>query len=111
MDWPGTIPVSALDKLRIECGVDEALRKKMLSDPVRVLAERGVTIPEGVRVNVVEDATDSHTITLPPYVGGDLSSKALTGSSASTWECTTCTPTSPICIGSLASLTCTGAKV
>ncbi len=111
MDWPGTTSLSPLDKLLIECGVDEKLRKQMVADPADVLTKRGVAVPSGVTVAVVEDTMDTHTITLPPYVGADLSVDALQGSAASTWECTTCTPTSPICAGSLASLTCVNNKL
>jgi hypothetical protein len=111
MEWPGTISLSALDKLRIECGVDEALRRRMLDDPVGVLAERGVTVPEGVGITVVEDTMDTHTVTLPPFVGRDLSSASLASNAQSTWECTTCTTTTPTCVGSLASLICTVNKL
>lgn len=106
MNVPGTLALSELDKLRLESAVDESLRSRLKSDPATVLRERGIDVGN-VKVNVVEDTKDSHTITLPPFVGSDLSKESLRGESASTtWECTTCTPTSPICAGSLASLTC-----
>ena len=108
MDWPGTLSISALDKLKVESAYDESLRKRLRDDAASVLSERGIDVPSGVTVSVVEDTMETHTITLPPFVGTDLSAsgleKAATG--ATTWECTTCTPTSVICIGSLASLIC-----
>ncbi|HEX8648250.1 MAG TPA: hypothetical protein VF715_15255 [Thermoleophilaceae bacterium] len=112
MDWPGTLPLSNLDKLRIEAASDEALRKQLINDPASVLAERGIEIPSGVTVRIVEDTLDTYNLTLPPYVGGDLSAQALKVGSAqaSTYECTTCTVTTPICFGSLASLVCAAAK-
>jgi hypothetical protein len=108
VDWPGTVPLSALDRLKIESAYDESLRQRFRDDPASVLAERGIDVPEGVSVSVVEDSMQSHTITLPPFVGTDLSADALESASAgaSTFECTTCTPTTVICIGSLASLIC-----
>ena len=108
MDWPGTVPLSALDKLKVESAYDESLRQRLREDAASVLNEHGIDVPQGVSVSVVEDTMDKHTITLPPFVGSDLSPDALEQASAgaTTWECTTCTPTSPICIGSLASLTC-----
>jgi hypothetical protein len=112
LDWPNTLPLSGLDKLRIEAAIDQSLRSRLISDPAGVLQEHGITVPEGVRVNVVEDSRDTHTITLPPFVGSDTSERSLkaSASSSQTWECTTCTTTTPICIGSLASLTCTLTK-
>lgn len=108
MDWPGTLPISALDKLKVESSYDESLRQRLRDDAASVLKERGIDVPEGVTVSVVEDSMQSHTITLPPFIGSDLSADALEKASAgaTTWECTTCTPTSPICIGSLASMIC-----
>ena len=112
MNFPGTLPLSELDKLRLESAVDESLRNRLLQDPASVLAERGIEVPEGVSVTAVSDSPNTHTIVLPPYVGSDLSSQSFAQGAvgASTWECTTCTPTSPICFGSLASLTCVGNK-
>lgn len=107
VNWPKTIAISDLDKLRIECAHDQALRNRMIADPNAVLAERGIEVPPNLKVNIVADSPDSYTLTLPPYVGSDLASDLSTKSSANpTWWCTTCTTTSPICIGSLASLTC-----
>jgi hypothetical protein len=112
LDWPNTLALSGIDKLRLEAAVDQSLRSRLLSDPAAVLQERGIPVSAGVSVNVVEDTAETHTLTLPPFVGSDLSTSSLqaTTASASTWECTTCTPTSPICAGSLASLTCLGNK-
>lgn len=108
MNVPGTIALSDLDRLRLESASDEALRKRLVDDPASVLKERGIDVPNGVQVQVVEDSVETHTITLPPFVGSDLSRDSLRAQagSATTWECTTCTPTSPICAGSLASLIC-----
>lgn len=111
MEWPKTLALSELDKLRLESAVDESLRNRLKADPVSVLAERGIEVPEGVNINVVEDTDKSHTITLPAFVGSNLAQPlARAASGATTFECTTCTPTTPICIGSLASLICLGNK-
>jgi len=113
MEWPATLALSELDKLRLESAVDESLRQRLVQDPASVLRERGIDVPEGVQVKVVEDSLETHTIALPPFVGSNLSNASLQAQSAAanpTWWCTTCTPTSPICAGSLASLTCVGQK-
>ncbi|MBS1903950.1 MAG: hypothetical protein JSS75_09615 [Bacteroidetes bacterium] len=96
-----------MDKLKIECAHDQGLRDRMVKNPAAVLQERGIEVPAGVKVNVVQDAENTHTITLPPYVGSDLAAATMAkASNSGTWWCTTCTATTPICAGSLASLTC-----
>lgn len=105
----GTIAISDLDRVKLETAVNQSLRDEMIKNPIDTLKKHGVDVPDGVTINVVEDSIDSHTIVLPPFVGTDTAKAAIKGSTAnaaSTWECTTCTPTSPICAGSLASLTC-----
>lgn len=106
-NWPKTIAISELDKIRIECAHDQDFRQKFIADPVGVLKARGIDIPDGLKVNVVEDTPQEYTITLPPFVGTNLAQNLAAKSSANpTWWCTTCTTTTPICAGSLASLTC-----
>ena len=107
VNWPKTIALSEIDKIKIEAAHDKGLRDQLVANPAAVLKARGVEIPDGVSVKVVADATDSYTLTIPPFVGSDLS-KGLAAMAAAnpTWWCTTCTTTTPICIGSLASLTC-----
>lgn len=105
----GTIAISALDRLKLECAVNQSLRDALKSDPVATLKKHGIDVPTGVDIKVAEDDPTTHTLVLPPFVGTDTaksSVQSMAAASASTWECTTCTPTSPICAGSLASLTC-----
>ncbi len=46
---------------------DEAFRQEVLSNPRAVLArEYGVHVPETVNIRVLEDTSDTLTITLPP---------------------------------------------
>ncbi len=107
MNWPKTMAISELDKIKIECAHDQAFRQEFIKDPAAVLKARGIDIPEGLKIDVVEDTPDKYTITLPPFVGVDLAQNLSAKSNANpTWWCTTCTTTSPICAGSLASLTC-----
>lgn len=106
-NWPKTMAISELDKIRIECAHDKDIRRKMLADPAGVLKERGIDVPEGLAIRVIEDTPKEYTITLPPFVGTDMGKGLEAKSSANpTWWCTTCTTTTPICAGSLASLTC-----
>lgn len=108
VNWPKTIGLSEYDKLRIEAAHDMALRNRVVADPVSVLKERGIEVPSGLKVEVVQDTPEKYTVTLPPFVGSDVATNSLSAKSANnaSWYCTTCTTTTPICIGSLASLTC-----
>lgn len=107
--WSKTAPLSALDTIRIECGIDEDFRKKFIADPAGVLKSHGIDVPSDVKINVVQDTPGSYNISIPPFRGNDLSDASLKSAAANsngtTW-CTTCTATTPICAGSLASLTC-----
>lgn len=107
--WSKTTALSDLDKVRIECGIDEDFRNKFLADPAGILKAHGIDVPDSVAIKVVEDTPESYHINIPPFRGNDLSQESLRAASAdssgTTW-CTTCTATTPICFGSLASLTC-----
>jgi hypothetical protein len=107
IQWPKTIALSEIDKIRIEAAHDRTFRERLLADPATVLASRGVEIPAGLKVQAVADTPDTYHLTVPPFVGQDTSNAlAAKANNSSTWYCTTCTTTTPICIGSLASLTC-----
>ncbi len=107
VNWPKTIALSELDKIRIEAAHDKVLRNKLVADPRAVLEERGIDVPNGLNVKIVEDTADSYTLTVPPFVGTDTTGSLAAKSSANpTFWCLTCTTTTPICAGSLASLTC-----
>ena len=107
LNWPKTLALSELDKIRIEAAHDKALRSRLIANPVAVLEERGIDVPKGLNVKIVEDTTDCYTLTVPPFVGTDTTGSLAAKSGANpTWWCTTCTTTTPICAGSLASLTC-----
>ena len=65
--WGKTTPLSDIDKVRIECGIDEGFRKKFMANPVAVLKEHGIDVPEGLAINVVEDTPTVYNISIPPY--------------------------------------------
>lgn len=54
-----------LASLFADCWKDEALKKRFMSNPKDVLAERGFATPEGVEVKVVENSDNCVHITLP----------------------------------------------
>jgi len=48
---------------------DHAFRERLLSEPLAVLAEHGIVLPEGVRATFVENTRDVIHIAIPPYIG------------------------------------------
>ena len=47
------------------CWKDESLKARLMNDPKAVLAEHGISVPDGMDVKVVENADDRVHITLP----------------------------------------------
>ena len=79
-------------ELFANCWKDEALKARFMADPVAVLAERGIEVPDGIDVNVIENADNTVHITLPMAPGGheELSMEELSnvaGGGASSWAC------------------------
>lgn len=71
-------PTSALDawaKLVIDSWQDAELKQRLLSDPAAVLTERGITLPPGLKVRVVEATNSTSYVVLP---AAPSSSSALT---------------------------------
>ena len=62
------------------CWKDADLKARFVANPAAVLAEYGMTIPEGIDVKVVENADDCVHITLPatPKDHSELSDMELT---------------------------------
>lgn len=56
---------NALNDLFAACWDDAALKERFMQDPKSVLAERGIEIPEGMDVNVVENSDTCMNITMP----------------------------------------------
>ena len=54
------------------CWKDEALKQRFMADPKAVLAEYGMDVPDGMDVNVVENADDCVHITLPAPPDGHM---------------------------------------
>ena len=54
-----------LTDLFAACWKDDALKARFMADPKAVLAERGIEMPDGMDVKVVENADNTAHITLP----------------------------------------------
>ena len=70
---------NALTDLFAACWKDEALKARFMADPKAVLAERGIDVPDGIDVNVVENTDNTVHITMPqaPAGAGELSDEEL----------------------------------
>ena len=56
---------NALTDLFAACWKDDALKARFMADPKAVLAERGIEMPDGMDVTVVENTDNTVHITLP----------------------------------------------
>ncbi len=56
---------NALTDLFAACWKDDALKARFMADPKAVLAERGIEMPDGMDVKVVENADNTVHITMP----------------------------------------------
>ena len=70
---------NALTDLFAACWKDDALKARFMADPKAVLAERGIDMPDGMDVTVVENTDNTVHITLPMAPDGhaDLSDEEL----------------------------------
>lgn len=44
-------------------------RKKLISSPVKTLAQQGFKLPKGFNVKFIEETKDTIFIPIPPYIG------------------------------------------
>ena len=69
-----------LAELFATCWKDDALKARFMAEPMVVLAERGIELPEGIDLKVVENTDNTIHITLPKPPEGhhELSDEELT---------------------------------
>ncbi len=58
-------PYDKLAPLFSACWKDEAVEARLHANPHAIVAEHGITVPDGLAVKVVENADDCVHITLP----------------------------------------------
>ena len=61
---------NAIAELFAACWKDEALKARFMSDPKAVLTERGIKVPDGIDLNVVENSDNTVHITMPKAPSG-----------------------------------------
>ena len=52
-------------QLIAKCWADEAFKQRLLADPAGTLKAEGIEVPEGVRVQVVENTGQVSTLVIP----------------------------------------------
>ena len=81
MKTAGQLRIQLLDK----AAEDEAFRSRLLEDPDTAIKEElGVSMPEGLKINVLEDSADTTNIVLPPRAR--LDEAELESISAADWK-------------------------
>jgi len=61
-----------------KCWADPDFKQRLIADPVKTLRTEGVTLPDGIKVNVVENTATEFTFVIPPETS-ELSDDELTG--------------------------------
>ena len=61
---------NSLTELFAACWRDDSLKARLMSDPKNVLTEHGISIPDGVNINVVENTDTDLNIVIPRTPGG-----------------------------------------
>jgi hypothetical protein len=81
-----------LAELFAACWKDEALKARFMNDPKAVLAEYDMPVPDGMNVNVVENADNCVHITMPVAPDGhhELSDEELSAAAGSSSPLGTC---------------------
>lgn len=74
----------SLTDLFAACWKDDALKARLMNAPRDVLAERGISIPDGVTVNVVENTDNALNLVIPrtPADAPSLSDAELSNAAA-----------------------------
>ena len=80
----------AFQKVVAKTWSDPAFKARLTADPRRVLAEHGVSIPEGVEVKIVENTDTLVHVALPPKPSGDLSDEQLDQAAGGTMPTNCC---------------------
>ena len=78
---------NALTDLFAACWKDDALKARFMADPKAVLTERGIEMPDGMDVKVVENTDITVHMTLPMAPDGheELSDEELSNAAGGRW--------------------------
>lgn len=77
-----------MEQLIARTWADEAFKQRLMANPVTVLKEAGLEIPEGIEVRVVEDTDTVYHLVLPPKPADDeLSEEELSNAAGGRCRC------------------------
>lgn len=66
---------NAYSRLVTKAWTDPDFKTRLLADPKAVMAEAGLEVPEGIRLNIVEDTSDVINLVLPTSPAGEALSE------------------------------------
>lgn len=61
-----------------KCWADPDFKRRFIADPVKTLRAEGVSVPDGVKITVIENTPTEFTFVIPPDLS-ELSDEALGG--------------------------------
>ncbi|GAB1392790.1 hypothetical protein MASR1M60_09530 [Rhodocyclaceae bacterium] len=67
-----------LQQVIAQCQTDASLKQRFMAEPAAILKAAGVHVPEGVKINVVENTAQEITLVIPAPVS-DVTDDALAG--------------------------------
>ncbi|EIC21485.1 TOMM propeptide domain protein [Thiorhodovibrio frisius] len=72
-------------QLIAKCWADEAFKHRLLDNPAETLKAEGMELPEGVRVQVVENTAQAFTLVIPARPA-ELSHEELSGAAGGFYD-------------------------
>jgi len=54
-----------LARIVAKCWMDEGFKKNFVNDPLKVLKDEGISVPDDTKIRVIEDTLEQRTIVLP----------------------------------------------
>jgi len=70
---------SLYSKIVAKAWADEAFKRRLFEHPVETLRAEGATVPDGMRVTIVENTPEAVTFVLPRKSSDELSERELAG--------------------------------
>lgn len=54
-----------MQQIIAKCWTDEQFKQQLMDDPVGTLKQEGIELPEGMRINVLEDSDQTANLVIP----------------------------------------------
>ncbi|MEQ8188123.1 MAG: NHLP leader peptide family RiPP precursor [Candidatus Eremiobacterota bacterium] len=69
--------VKKMGQVFAKCWADEEFKKKFKADPLPILKEHGIEVPQGVKVNAYETTDKEFHIVIPPKPSKEIADEQL----------------------------------